>query len=197
MAKPWDITSPPTDAGKIVHYPGGFVSAAQGSWASLIKYQARSRASSSVGSDRSHLLSSVPTFRPNRVGHFQRRRCCGTAYSLPSLLTPYLVVERLTIKSLILARPRASNFTYFHTLVQSKMLLIGIVGLLGVAVSAYPQTEVIHTDAVARSGRRFISKFLEYASHKLGFVISLTTCPYKSAAMSSRKSRGPTRLYPW
>lgn len=36
------------------------------------------------------------------------------------------------------------------------MLLIGIVGLLGVAVSAYPQTEIIHTDAVSRSGRRFI-----------------------------------------
>lgn len=55
MAKPWDITSPPTDAGKIVHYPGRFVSAARGSWAALIKYQARSRTSSSVGSDVSHL----------------------------------------------------------------------------------------------------------------------------------------------
>lgn len=53
------------------------------------------------------------------------------------------------------------NFSYLHKLVQSKMLLIGIVGLLGAAVSAYPQTEVIHTDAVARSGRRFVSEFLD------------------------------------
>lgn len=38
------------------------------------------------------------------------------------------------------------------------MLFIGVIGLLGAAVSAYPQTEVIHTDAVSRSGRRFISE---------------------------------------
>lgn len=38
------------------------------------------------------------------------------------------------------------------------MHFIGVIGLLGAAVSAYPQTEVIHTDAVSRSGRRFISE---------------------------------------
>jgi hypothetical protein len=38
---------------------------------------------------------SVRTFLPNCVGHCQRRRCCGTAYSLLLLFDPYLVVERL------------------------------------------------------------------------------------------------------
>lgn len=55
MAKPWDITSHPTDVGKIAHYPARFVSAARASWAALIKYQARNRASSRVCSDVSRL----------------------------------------------------------------------------------------------------------------------------------------------
>lgn len=38
------------------------------------------------------------------------------------------------------------------------MLFIRVIGLLGAAVSAYPQLEVISTDAVSRSGRRFVSE---------------------------------------
>lgn len=95
MAKPWDITSPPTDAGTSVHYPGRFVSAARGSWARPDQISGEEPRFFKWTFGYVPSLSSVPTFRPNCVGHFQRRRCCGTAYSLPSLLTPYLVVERL------------------------------------------------------------------------------------------------------
>jgi hypothetical protein len=51
------------------------------------------------------------------------------------------------------------------------MLFIGVIGLLGAAVSAYPQIEVVHTDAVSRSGRRFISEFLKYTNCMSGYVI--------------------------